>query len=69
MAGCEYSKLKGRITEKYGTRKAFAEHINLSEHSMSKKINGKTSFSQEDIIKWSKALDIDLKDAGVYFFA
>jgi transcriptional regulator with XRE-family HTH domain len=69
MAGMEYAKLKGRIVEKFGTRKAFAEYIGLSENSMSKKMNGITSFSQEDIVQWSKALDIDLKDAGFYFFA
>ena len=65
----EYRKLKGRIIEKYGTRKAFAEYLDLSENSMSKKLNGITSFSQSDIITWCKALDIDISDAGSYFFA
>lgn len=65
----EYRKLKGRIIEKYGTRKAFAEHLNLSENSMSKKLNGVTSFSQGDIITWCEALDIEISDAGSYFFA
>lgn len=65
----EYRKLKGRIIEKFGTRKAFAEYLKLSENSMSKKLNGITSFSQSDIITWCEALDIDISDAGPYFFA
>lgn len=65
----EYRKLIGRIIEKYGTRKAFAEYLGLSENSMSKKLNGITAFSQNDIEIWCNALDIELSDAGVYFFA
>lgn len=65
----EYRKLIGRIIEKFGTRKAFAEYLKLSENSMSKKLNGVTAFSQSDIETWCKALDIELSEAGVYFFA
>lgn len=65
----EYRKLIGRIIEKFGTRKAFAEYLKLSENSMSKKLNGVTAFSQDDIVTWCEALDIDISEAGVYFFA
>lgn len=64
-----YSKLRGRIIEKYGTLAAFAERIELSQTSLSKKMTGKTGFSQEDIRVWSKLLDIDPSEYGLYFFA
>lgn len=65
----EYAKLKGRIVEKYGTREKFADIIGLSTTSLSLKLNGKTSFSQSDILLWCRALDIDVKkEAGQYFF-
>lgn len=65
----EYNKLKGRIVEMYGTRERFAEKIGLSPTSLSLKLTGKTSFSQQDIITWCDALKINIADAGPYFFS
>lgn len=64
-----YNKLRGRIVEKYGTQQKFAEKIGISENSMSLKMNGKTGFSQADMIKWGKLLDIPVEEYGKYFFA
>lgn len=64
-----YPKLRGRIVEKFGTIEAFAERINTSSVTVSKKLNGKTQFSQADIVKWGAVLNIDRKDFGAYFFA
>jgi transcriptional regulator with XRE-family HTH domain len=64
----EYRKLIGRIVEKYGTRKEFAKVLGISENSMSLKLNGKTGFSKEDMIRWGELLDIDVNDFGAYFF-
>lgn len=66
---CEYRKLIGRIVEKYGTRKEFAKVLGISENSMSLKLNGKTGFSREDMLRWGELLDIDVNDFGAYFFA
>ena len=63
-----YNKLIGRIIEKYGTRKKFAETIQMSENSLSLKLNGKTGFSQEDVKLWAELLDIDVSEYGSYFF-
>ena len=63
-----YDKLKGRIIEKYKTQKRFARSLDISNQTMSRKMTGKSNFSQSDIVKWCKALEIDLEDAGVYFF-
>lgn len=65
----EYRKLIGRIVEKYGTRKEFAKALGISENSMSLKLNGKTGFSREDMVRWGELLDIDVNEFGAYFFA
>jgi hypothetical protein len=65
----KYSKLRGRIIEKFGTLGNFAEAIGLSRVSVSSKMQCKTGFSQEDIELWSSLLDIDKKDIGSFYFA
>lgn len=66
----QYKKLKGRIIEKFGTRKAFAKAIGLSENSLSLKLNCKTGISQEDITLWSRPelLDISPAEYSVFYF-
>ena len=64
-----YDKLRGRIVEKYGSQEKFAEVIGISPNSLSKKMTGKTGFSQKDIIRWTELLDIDKADYSEYFFA
>ena len=65
----KYNKLRGRIIEKYGTQENFAEAIGLSTNSISKKMTGKTGFSQKDIESWSEKLEIAQAEYGKYFFA
>lgn len=64
-----YAKLRGRITEKFGTQSRFAEAVGLSPITISKKLTGKIGFSSDDIETWCKLLEIPLREAGVYFFA
>lgn len=64
----KYKKLRGRIVEKYGSQGKFSEVIGLSETSISKKMQGVTGFSQDDIEKWAVLLGIDRVDYGDYFF-
>lgn len=63
-----YNKLKGRIVEQYGTQGNLAKKIGISKNSMSKKLTGKTEFSQSDIEQWAELLNIERKDYGEYFF-
>lgn len=63
-----YNKLRGRIIEKYGNLSNFAKVIKLSNNSLSKKMNGKTGFSQEDIKQWSLLLETNPSQYGEYFF-
>ena len=65
----KYAKLRARIKEKFGTEGNFAEALGTSQMTVSRKFNGKTQFSSEDIKQYCKLLDIPLEDAGRYFFA
>lgn len=64
----DYSKLKGRIIEMFNSQSKFAIAVGISDRSMSLKLNNGIGLSQEDIIKWSKLLAIDLEDIPVYYF-
>ena len=65
----KYNKLRGRIVEVFGSQAKFSEAIGLSEQSISAKLAGTSSFTQDNIIAWSEALNIDQGDIGSYFFA
>ena len=64
----KYSKLRGKIIEKYGCLRNFSEQIGISMTSLSKKMTGKVGFSQNDITEWSAVLGIDKSEYGDYFF-
>lgn len=66
----DYSKLIGRIIEKFGTRKAFAEACGFSENTISKKLSGKMAVTTVDIDNWCKPelLDIASVEIPEYFF-
>lgn len=65
----EYRKLRGRIVEKCGSQRAFSEKVGASYVVVSNHLRGLSGFSQEDIVKWSEALDIKPEEYGAYFFA
>ena len=64
----DYSKLKGRITEKFDTQQKFAEALGISERVLSDKLNNKTFWKQVEIDKSLNLLEINSEDIGVYFF-
>lgn len=64
----DYSKLLGKIVEKFGKRSAFAKALNVSEHTLSMKLNSKISFKQEEIINACRLLGIDFEEIPAYFF-
>lgn len=63
-----YSKLKGRIIEKFGSQNNFAAALGISTVALSRKLNCVTGFSQKDILEWAKLLEIERDDYGAYFF-
>lgn len=63
-----YKKLKGRITEVFGSQKELSRVLGISENSVSKKLTGKTEFSQSDVEQWSELLEIRKNEYGEFFF-
>lgn len=64
----DYSKLKGRIVEKFGTQDKFASKIKLTSKTISNKLNNKTAFSDKEIMQWCEVLDISNDEINKYFF-
>lgn len=66
----DYSKLLGRIVEKFGSQRAFAEACGFSENTISKKLSGQMAITTKDIINWSSKdlLDIEVTKIPEYFF-
>ena len=54
----DYSKLKGKIVEKYGNQTNFVKEFGVSENTFSRKMNNKVRFTPDDIIKISCMLAI-----------
>ena len=63
-----YRKLRGRIIEKYGTFRGFADASGVTLVTISRKLNCLSGFSQKDIAQWAKLLDIEPSDYGTYFY-
>lgn len=63
----DYSKLLGRIIEKFGTRAAFAEAVGLAESSVSNRLKHRVQISSEEIMLWGQVLDIPAEEIPAYF--
>lgn len=73
MPKYDYSMLRGRIRELFGSEKNFAETLRKSEIAMStgtfnSRINGNTYFKQPEIELVCNLLGIKLEDSKIYFF-
>ena len=64
----DFSKLRGRIKEIYGTQTAFAVAMLMNEATLSNKLNNNVEFSPKEIIRACLLLSIELKDVNLYFF-
>lgn len=64
----DYSKLKGRIKEVCGTQDALASRIGLGRVTLSQRLNNISNFSQGEIAKMTKELNIPSEEIPVYFF-
>ena len=64
----DYSKLEGKIIEKFGTRESFAKALGITTKSISDKLNNKTIWKQPEISKARELLDIPEEDTYPYFF-
>lgn len=64
----DYSKLIGRIIEKFGTRTAFADAMGLKLEALSRRLGNKARWQTEEYIKASELLDIPPEEIYAYFF-
>lgn len=64
----DYSKLRGKIREKYKNETIFANAIGLSTVSLSHRLNGKIPFKSDEIYLTCNLLGIDMVDIPQYFF-
>ena len=67
----DYSRLLGRITEKFGSQRAFAKAVGMSENSISRKLTGKETITVGNMEDWSRPelLDIAPKQYPIFYFA
>lgn len=63
-----YAKLNGKIVEVCGTQAKFAEKMNLSNRTMSLKLNNKVAFKQDEIKRAAEILGIGDNEISLYFF-
>lgn len=63
-----YSKLRGRIVEKFGCQSEFAKEMMWSERTLSLKLNGKVPWKQTDILNAVSLLELSEDDIQEYFF-
>lgn len=64
----DYSKLNGRITEIFNSQKKFAKAMNLSERSISLKLNNQRYWKNNEITTACNLLLIPDNQIGDYFF-
>jgi len=64
----DYSKLLGRIIEKFGTQSKFAEAMKVSERTISLKLTGKVDWKQREIESARSLLELAEFDIPAYFF-
>lgn len=64
----DYSKLLGRIKEKCGGQTEFAQKMELSERTVSLKLNNKIPWKQTEITKAAKILGFSIEEIQSYFF-
>lgn len=64
----DFSKLRGRIVEKYGTMAKFSTAIDFGRPKLSEKMNSKRYFNTNDILLLCDRLDIPKEEIGDYFF-
>ena len=63
-----FSKLRGRMVEIFGTIEKTAEAAGMRRDMISLALNGKRVFTQQEILTLANALDISSEEIGLYFF-
>lgn len=66
----DFGLLCGRIVERFGTRKNFADAAGIGLNTLSSRLNNKSSFSPDEVVRFSQPdlLDIPGERIHLYFF-
>lgn len=64
----DYSKLRGKIREVFGTQEEFAKAMNISAGTVSDKLNNKRDWTQKEIDTIVNLLNIPKDRIPIYFF-
>ena len=63
-----YLRLRGRIVEKFRSQSAFAAAMGWYESRLSAKLNGKSQWTFNEVMKACELLEIPVDEAHLYFF-
>lgn len=63
-----FSKLRGKIREVFGTETAFASAMEMNAASLSAKLNNVSPWKREELEKACELLGIPIERVHVYFF-
>lgn len=63
-----YTKLRGKIVEKFHTQAAFAEAMDMNKATLSGKLNNRSQWTADEITRACELLGIPLGEAHQYFF-
>lgn len=64
----DYSRLRGKIVERFGTIESFAQKLGATATTVGRKLSGKSEWTQAEIIKSCELLQIPLPELTAYFF-
>lgn len=64
----DYSKLRGKIKEIYGTQTAFATAMSMNEATLSNKLNNNVEFSQKEMDRTCDLFNESYAMIEPYFF-
>ena len=64
----DYSKLRGRIIEKFGTMRSFSASMHMHANTLSRKMGNTLVWNQEEMLRAMELLDENPKKIKDYFF-
>lgn len=64
----DYSKLKGKIIEKFGNMYSFAMAMGMSQRTLGLKMSGRIDWKSSEIMKAMELLDVANDEWYCYFF-
>ncbi|MCI8621110.1 MAG: DUF739 family protein [Clostridia bacterium] len=68
MKRYNYEKLKSKIKEKFQSQSDFAQKLNISYASLNNKLNQKTPFEQDEIMRSIEIFRLEPFEVMEYFF-